>query len=60
MRLLDDRGALGDLLRYQDGAARNSGPLDFSSANPPDFESFEQVLRALRRNREQSTSITGD
>jgi hypothetical protein len=55
MRLLDDRGAFSGMLHYN-GPAAGDASLDFGAAVPPDHESFEQVLRALLRNREQPTS----
>jgi hypothetical protein len=52
MRLLDDRGALAALLRYDKAIERPSG-LDFSSSVPADFAALEEVLRILLRNRER-------
>ncbi|MDH2400460.1 hypothetical protein QCM77_10995 [Bradyrhizobium sp. SSUT18] len=52
MRLLDDRGALSALLRY-DGVPDHPSILDLSQSVPADFAALERVLRALLRNRER-------
>jgi hypothetical protein len=51
MRLLDDRGALTALMRY-DNAPDRTPSLDFSPAIPADFEFLEQALRRLLADRE--------
>jgi hypothetical protein len=50
MRLLDERGALSALLRY-DNAPRPA-QTDFSPAIPPDFNALENALRGLLADRE--------
>jgi hypothetical protein len=58
MRLLDDRGAITQLLRFENDDSLERRPvLDFSPAVPPDFMALEKVLRALLRNREQSETL---
>ncbi|MGY4294607.1 hypothetical protein ACVWXN_002702 [Bradyrhizobium sp. i1.4.4] len=52
MRLLDDRGALSRLLRY-DGEPESPANLDLSQSVPADFAALERVLRAVLRNRER-------
>jgi hypothetical protein len=51
MRLLDERGALSALLRY-DNAADRPAKTDFSPAIPPDFNALENALRGLLADRE--------
>jgi hypothetical protein len=46
MRLLDDRGALTALMRY-DNASDRPAQMDFSPAIPADYNVLEQVLRKL-------------
>ncbi len=46
MRLLDDRGALSDLLRH-DNASDRQVPSDFNKRAPADHAAIEPVLRAL-------------
>jgi phage terminase small subunit len=55
MRLLDDRGVLTALMRY-DIAPDRSLKLDFSPAIPPDFEVLEYALRKLLADREPHQS----
>ncbi|WP_050044743.1 hypothetical protein [Bradyrhizobium sp. LTSP849] len=52
MRLLDDRGALTALLRY-DGEPNSPSNLDLSQSVPADFAALERVLRAVLRSRER-------
>jgi hypothetical protein len=51
MRLLDERGAISALLRY-DNAPDRPAKMDFSPAIPPDFSLLENALRGLLANRE--------
>jgi hypothetical protein len=53
MRLLDQRGALSALLRF-DNAPDRPTRMDFSRSNPPDFAVLETALRALLADREPS------
>lgn len=53
MRLLDDRGALSALLRY-DGSPDPLSSLDLGQSVPADFAALERVLRAVLRNRERA------
>lgn len=52
LRLLDDRGVMSALLRY-DNAPDRPARMDFKLANPPDFSNLESALRALLADREQ-------
>jgi hypothetical protein len=65
MRLLDDRGALTALMRF-DNAPDRPLSMDFSAAIPADFDILEQALRKLLADRESFipretilTSMTG-
>jgi signal transduction histidine kinase len=51
MRLLDERGALSALLRY-DNAPDRPARVDFSPTIPADFADLEQMLRNLLVDRE--------
>jgi hypothetical protein len=51
MRLLDERGALSALLRY-DNAPDRPAKMDFSPAIPADFSELERELRKLLADRE--------
>lgn len=51
MRLLDDRGAITALMRY-DQAPERSPVVDFSPTMPADFERLERALRKLLEERE--------
>jgi len=51
MRLLDDRGALTSLMRY-DNPPDGSPSVDFSPAIPADFSALENALRELLAGRE--------
>jgi phage terminase small subunit len=53
MRLLDDRGALTALMRYQNAPDRTP-IVDFSPAIPADFDVLELALRRLLAARELS------
>jgi hypothetical protein len=55
MRLLDERGALSALLRY-DNAPDRPAKMDFSPAIPADFGELEQALRDLLADRELLSS----
>jgi phage terminase small subunit len=55
MRLLDDRGAMTALMRYDNGPDR-SPSVDFSPAIPADFNVLELVLRRLLSDRELHSS----
>jgi len=55
MRLLDDRGALTALMRY-DNAADRTPSVDFSPAIPADFNVLELALRRLLSDRELHSS----
>ena len=57
MRLLDDRGLLSALMRY-DNAGPRSAAMDFSPAIPADYGVVEQVLRNLLADRERYPSRT--
>jgi hypothetical protein len=57
MRLLDDRGLLTALMRY-DGAPDRSQKMDFSSAVPANFDVLERELRKLLADRELRPSQT--
>jgi hypothetical protein len=50
MRLLDDRGALTALLRY-DNAPGHLPPSDFNKRAPADYAAIEPMLRALLAGR---------
>jgi hypothetical protein len=52
LRLLNDRGVMSALLRY-DNAPDRPARMDFKLANPPDFSNLETALRALLADREQ-------
>jgi hypothetical protein len=54
-RLLDDRGALSALMRY-DNAPDRSSSVDFSPTIPADFAVLEQALRKLLADRELQPS----
>jgi hypothetical protein len=51
MRLLDDRGALTALLRYDDAPNDRPAPSDFNRRVPADHAAIEPVLRALLAGR---------
>ncbi|RXH32002.1 hypothetical protein [Bradyrhizobium zhanjiangense] len=51
MRLLDDRGIISALLRYDNGPDCASSSI-FSPSIPPDFTFLERALRGLLSNRE--------
>jgi hypothetical protein len=51
MRLLDERGALSALLRY-DNAPDRPAKMDLSPAVPPDFSELERELSKLLADRE--------
>jgi hypothetical protein len=51
MRLLDERGAISALLRY-DNAPDRPARMDFSPAIPPDFGAIENALGGLLADRE--------
>jgi signal transduction histidine kinase len=51
MRLLDDRGVLSALMRYENAPDRPA-QMDLSPAIPPDFGDLEQALRKLLADRE--------
>jgi phage terminase small subunit len=55
MRLLDDRGMLSALMRF-DNAPDRSPKVDFSPSIPPDFATLEQELRRLLADREPQTN----
>jgi hypothetical protein len=57
MRLLDDRGALTALMRY-DAAPDRIPIVDFSPAIPADFAALEQALHRLLADRECYSSKT--
>jgi phage terminase small subunit len=57
MRLLDDRGVLTALMRY-DNAPDRIPKLDFSPAVPADSDVLEQALRKLLADRELHPSQT--
>ena len=51
MRLLDDRGVISALLRYDTGTDCASSSI-FNPSIPPDFAFLERALRELLSNRE--------
>jgi hypothetical protein len=51
MRLLDDRGALTALLRYDDAPNDRPTPSDFNRRVPAEHAAIERVLRALLAGR---------
>jgi hypothetical protein len=55
MRLLDDRGMLSALMRF-DNAPDRSPKVDFSPSIPPDCATLEQRLRRLLADREPQTN----
>jgi phage terminase small subunit len=55
MRLLDDRGALTALMRYENALGRPLS-VDFSPAIPADFAFLERALRELLAERELHSS----
>jgi len=57
MRLLDDRGVLAGLMRYENDPSRLP-MINFSPAIPPDFEVLEQILRELLADREPQPTTT--
>jgi hypothetical protein len=55
MRLLDDRGALTALMRFDNAPGRPLS-VDFTPAMPADFEFLEHALRELLADRELRSS----